>query len=131
MEDRASDRLKEGDMVNRAQMLKIGVTIAAGAMLFVAAAARGARAEDGKALFDKNCKSCHGEAGKGDGPAAKALKPPPEDFATGAKSMSEADIVTAIKDGKVGDKKHPAFGAKLNEEQLKAVAQHVKQLAGK
>jgi mono/diheme cytochrome c family protein len=118
-------------MVNKAQMLKMGIAIVAGAVLFVTAAARIARAEDGKALYDKNCKSCHGAEGKGDGPAAKALKPPPEDFAKGAKDMSEADIVAAIKDGKVGDKKHPAFGAKLSEDQLKAVAQHVKQLAGK
>ncbi|MBP1686722.1 MAG: cytochrome c class [Deltaproteobacteria bacterium] len=113
--------------MNKTQILKIGAAIVAGAVLFVTASARVARAEDGKALYDKNCKSCHGESGKGDGPAAKALKPPPDPFAKGAKSMSEADIVEAIK----GLKKHPPFGGKLNEEQLKAVAQYVKQLAGK
>lgn len=131
MDDGFFDRQKAGERVNKAQMLKMGVAIAAGAVLFVAAAAQVASAQDGAALYNKNCKSCHGPEGKGDGPAAKALKPPPEDFAKGAKAMSEADIATAIKEGKVGDKKHPAFGKKLSDEQIKAVAQHVKQLAGK
>ena len=34
----------------------------------------------GKELFGKNCTACHGNDGKGDGPAAGALKPPPRDF---------------------------------------------------
>jgi len=29
---------------------------------------------DGKYLFKQNCKSCHGQSGKGDGPVAKTLK---------------------------------------------------------
>lgn len=111
--------------MKRIQILKIGVAIVTGALVFVTAAARVARAEDGKALYDKNCKSCHGEKGKGDGPAAKALKPRPDDFAVGVKSMSEAEIVTTTKNLKP----HPDFGAKLNEEQLEAIAHHVKQLA--
>jgi mono/diheme cytochrome c family protein len=38
--------------------------------------------EKGKASFAKNCASCHGKGGEGDGPAAKALKPPPENLVT-------------------------------------------------
>jgi mono/diheme cytochrome c family protein len=38
--------------------------------------------EKGKASFAKNCAACHGKGGEGDGPAAKALKPPPENLVT-------------------------------------------------
>jgi mono/diheme cytochrome c family protein len=36
----------------------------------------------GKETFLKYCASCHGEDGKGNGPAAMALKPPPSDLTT-------------------------------------------------
>lgn len=34
----------------------------------------------GKALFAQRCSVCHGDAGKGDGVTAAALKPPPANF---------------------------------------------------
>jgi len=34
----------------------------------------------GKELFVKNCQSCHGKEGRGDGPAASGLSPRPRDF---------------------------------------------------
>ena len=37
-------------------------------------------AVDGKAMFETYCTSCHGKEGKGDGPAAAALKKPPADL---------------------------------------------------
>ena len=37
----------------------------------------------GKVLFDENCQACHGEKGKGDGPAGKLLNPAPRDFTRG------------------------------------------------
>ena len=36
--------------------------------------------EKGKAVFVTNCEPCHGNAGKGDGPAAIALNPKPKDL---------------------------------------------------
>jgi high-affinity iron transporter len=37
--------------------------------------------EKGKASYAKLCASCHGPTGAGDGPASKALKPPPKNLA--------------------------------------------------
>jgi mono/diheme cytochrome c family protein len=46
---------------------------------------------EGKKLAETNCSSCHGNSGKGDGPAAAALPPPkPADW-TSAKIAAESD----------------------------------------
>ncbi len=37
----------------------------------------------GKVLYDKNCSQCHGDTGKGDGIAARFVKPKPRDFTRG------------------------------------------------
>jgi mono/diheme cytochrome c family protein len=38
--------------------------------------------EQGKQIFKKLCWTCHGNTGKGDGPASKSLKPKPADFSS-------------------------------------------------
>jgi mono/diheme cytochrome c family protein len=48
--------------------------------------ARRADATSGKKIFVNYCASCHGVDGKGNGPAAAALKPAPTDLTTLAKS---------------------------------------------
>lgn len=52
----------------------------------------------GKAVYTGKgtCWTCHGQAGKGDGPAGKALNPAPRDFSVGAFKFD------ADKDGKPG-----------------------------
>jgi mono/diheme cytochrome c family protein len=40
----------------------------------------------GKGMYEEYCASCHGQDGKGSGPAAPAMKTPPTDLTTLAKS---------------------------------------------
>lgn len=48
---------------------------------------------DGKMLWSKFCKSCHGSNGKGDGPKAAMLKTFPGDFTSAAfKKLSDGEI---------------------------------------
>ncbi|HUQ79976.1 MAG TPA: FTR1 family protein [Gemmatimonadaceae bacterium] len=37
---------------------------------------------EGKAIYDRSCASCHGALGKGDGPAARGMTPPPPAIGT-------------------------------------------------
>lgn len=46
--------------------------------------------EQGKKVAQVNCASCHGPAGKGNGPAAMALQPKPADW-TSKKVQDETD----------------------------------------
>lgn len=119
-------------MFGRTRMVRVGATVIVSAGCLLGAAASVAQAEDGQAIYQKNCVTCHGASGKGDGPAAKALKPPPGDFATTLKSVSDADMTAVIKDGgKAAGKKHSAFGTKLSDDQIAALVQYVKSLSAK
>ena len=70
--------------------MKLQHLFCAVALALAAPAARGADApkrtpelvSQGKAAYAKYCTSCHGPKGEGDGPAAKALKPPPRNLVT-------------------------------------------------
>src|SRR6516164_11583378 len=48
-----------------------------------------APANSGAEMFKQYCAVCHGPTGKGDGPAASALKQPPADLASLAKRHGE------------------------------------------
>ncbi len=85
-----------------------------------------ASADDGKAVYQQNCAPCHGVSGKGDGPAARALKPPPGAFATSPNAHSESEVTRVITDGTP----HPTFAKKLTADQVQAVARYVKSISG-
>ncbi|MBI3784094.1 MAG: c-type cytochrome [Deltaproteobacteria bacterium] len=87
--------------------------------------AAGAFAADGAALYKAQCSKCHGDDGKADSPTAKAMKAPA--LAGNAKlaGMSAADIAKSVKE----NKKHASVTAKMSDDDLAAVAGHVKTLA--
>jgi mono/diheme cytochrome c family protein len=82
-------------------------------------------AADGAALFKQNCASCHGEMGKADTPAGKAMKVPALAGDTKVAGMADADITAAIK----AKPKHAAVLKKVTDADIAAVAAYVKGLA--
>lgn len=75
-------------------------------------------AASGKEMFKAYCASCHGEKGKGDGPAAGALKTAPPDLTVLAKNNGgkfPADRVSSILRGQAsvtahGNRDMPVWG---------------------
>ena len=81
-------------------------------------------AADGAALFKQHCASCHGETGKADTPAGKALKVPALAGDAKVAGMSDADVTAAIK----ANPKHAAVLKKVTDADLAALAAYVKGL---
>lgn len=55
----------------------------------------------GRAIYKVNCVGCHGDTGKGDGPAAAAMKPPPRDHTDYAymSTLTDKQLADVIKMG--------------------------------
>jgi mono/diheme cytochrome c family protein len=85
----------------------------------------------GLQLFQKNCLVCHGETGKGDGPAAEFIK--------GTKPADITDVKKQEKwtDGELfwkitnGRKPMPPFGRRLSEKERWALVHYARSLKGK
>jgi mono/diheme cytochrome c family protein len=69
----------------------------------------------GRALYAKNCQSCHGPRGKGDGPAVAKLNVEVPDLTSqDVQSETDGELFTLITKG---SKPMPAYRRLLNEEQ--------------
>jgi mono/diheme cytochrome c family protein len=88
----------------------------------------------GKAKYDVDCAGCHGKTGKGDGPAAAALTPKPQDHTDGKvmNSLSDQYLFDIIKKGGVAVKKAPIMPAnekKLSDQEIWDVIAYIRSLA--
>jgi cytochrome c oxidase cbb3-type subunit 3 len=81
-------------------------------------------AADGETVFADNCASCHMEDGTGD----RAQGAPNLTDAIWLYGSDQADIETSVRNGPFGVM--PAWGLRLDEAEVKAVAAYVHQLGG-
>jgi mono/diheme cytochrome c family protein len=102
---------------------------------------RNASAQKGDAaaamqVFKKECVRCHGEQGKGDGPAGKLLKVKPADWSDTAKmsKLTDQELTTVISKGGTSVGKSPlmpGFASKLKPEDIQNLIALIRQMSGK
>jgi mono/diheme cytochrome c family protein len=88
----------------------------------------------GKAKYEANCVGCHGASGKGDGAAAAALNPKPQDHTDGKvmNALTDKYLFDIIKDGGAAIKKAPfmpASSKKLSDQEISDVVAYIRSLA--
>ncbi len=87
----------------------------------------------GKAKYEANCVGCHGATGKGDGAAAAALNPKPQDHTDGKvmNALSDKYLFDIIKDGGAAVKKAPVMPSnkKLSDQELWDIVAYIRSLA--
>ena len=126
------DSICRADVAMRFPRSSISVGI-----LFVALWPRWAQAQNqaaGRALYDTYCSACHGEKGKGDGAAARALPVKPTDHTNGAimNQLSDKFLVEVISRGgsAVGKSSFmPAWSGSLNESQIRDMVAYIRAIA--
>jgi mono/diheme cytochrome c family protein len=119
--------------VKRTHNVPMFVVALCAVVLGTALAAHAADAEQGKKLYGQFCASCHGQSGKGDGPAATALNPKPRDHTSKEymSQMSDDDMLKVIKNGGASIGKSPLmppWGASLKDDQIKDVIAYIRTL---
>src|SRR5262245_11883521 len=83
----------------------------------------------GKQIYEKNCASCHGKTGAGDGAMGSELNPKPSVLsdADWKHGSSDGEIFTVIKDGVKGTGMK-AFNSKLTTKDIWNVVNYVRSL---
>lgn len=82
----------------------------------------------GAPLFAANCASCHGAAGRGDGPAAAALQPPPADLTAIHASAHSDDVYQYWIENGIPGSAMPGFAEELSPDQIRDVIAYVRDL---
>jgi mono/diheme cytochrome c family protein len=82
--------------------------------------------KDGKEIYNKSCKSCHGDLGKGDGTKSRNLDISCGDFtAPEFKKETDGELFWKISEGR---KPMPSFGKKLTDAERWSVINFIRTL---
>jgi cytochrome c oxidase cbb3-type subunit 3 len=119
--------------VRRTYDVPMFLVVVCAMVLSTALVAHAADVDEGKKLYGQFCVSCHGQSGKGDGPAAAALNPKPRDHTDKElmSKLSDEDMLKVIKNGGVSVGKSPLmppWGASLKDDQIKDVIAYIRTL---
>ena len=92
-------------------------------------------AASGRELYALYCATCHGQGGKGDGPAGQVIDPRPRDHtdATYMGTLTDRDVYRVIEQGGASVGKSPlmiAWGGVINEQGLRDLVAYVRSLSG-
>lgn len=80
--------------------------------------------KDGKTLYIKNCQSCHGDVGKGDGSKSKNLDISCGDFSTAEfKKVTDGELFWKITEGR---KPMPTFSKKLSDTERWSIINYIR-----
>jgi mono/diheme cytochrome c family protein len=104
------------------------------AVLSAASLASAQNKEEGKKFYVTYCSSCHGDSGKGDGPAAASLPVRPANHTDGSvmNKLSDKTLFDIIsKGGPAGGKSNfmPAWGGALKENQIQDIVAYLRSIA--
>ena len=81
--------------------------------------------ETGSSVYERNCQTCHGVSGRGDGPGGAGLDPPPGDLIVHVPLHPEGDLFRFVHDGIPGTAMSP-LGERLTDEEIWHVINYIK-----
>lgn len=102
---------------------------AAAAKMKNPAASNPASVAAGKALYEKQCRMCHGATGKADTAAAKKMGASDLTDATWSRGSSDGEIFVVIQEGAGPEYKMKGLKGKLSEQDTWHVVNYVRSLA--
>lgn len=82
----------------------------------------------GRALYRENCVACHGERGRGNGPSAVGLDPPPADLVLHVPQHTDGELFYMISRG-VPNSAMPAWRSVLTDRERWEIAHYLRELA--